>query len=306
MRRYNHVDPSRLITGAKVRRGAALPLWRRDPSGQLRRGEAMKDKPHDDSCFRSRHLTTLASRDLADFFRGSALRWRGPMSPLEEYELGTECGLQIIEADDYGHLPTIDELRRLIDWHTAEETTSEDRPGFAVYVRCPSNLFLDVAGGTLVYVRQIQGRWTVVEDPRRGTARHGGLLPSERPAVLRMTDKERKAVACEWLATLIEEHADTKATLATTATPGEMTDTAFEAAQAKLSSPGTPWKVGWEEFKRKKGRDYCDLQAFIKGFQRWYRDKYGVEYTHKNSNIKIVQPNKRRTKWTSDNLCDRA
>ena len=149
-------------------------------------------------------LVTFAREKHAGLFRQAASRLRQGLDPIEQYRIQEECGRLVIEADELGYLPAIPELRKLIDWHTGDGV--EDRkPGMqAVKVRCPANLFLDVAGGHLVRVRREGEKWAIVEDPSRGTSRHGGLIPSYLPAILRMPDGERQAEACEWPAELIE------------------------------------------------------------------------------------------------------
>jgi hypothetical protein len=160
-----------------------------------------------------RSLAAVAAREYAELFRGAAMRWRQSREAdeehtlcLEAYALDTECGRLMIEALECGYLPAIPGLQELVERHTADDS-ADRKPGMeARLVGCPSNLFWEVAGGHLLHVRNDNGRWTVVEDPWRGTARHGGLIPGALPVALRKPDRERKALACEFLAKLIEDH----------------------------------------------------------------------------------------------------
>ncbi len=174
-------------------------------------------------------VVTLAREKYADLFRQTASRLRQSLTPVEKYSVLEECGRLIIEADELGYLPAIPELRKVIDWHTGDGSTDR-KPGMkAVLVRCPYNLFVEVAGGNQVLARQVGNRWTVLENPTRGTSRCGGLLPSSQPATLRLSDDERQTKACEWLAELIERKAGSAADKSTAAPPAVDFDALFEA-----------------------------------------------------------------------------
>jgi hypothetical protein len=129
---------------------------------------------------------------------------------MEQEKLQEECGRLVIEADEREYLPAIPELRELIRWHTGDGSGDAEPGKQAVRVRCPYMLFLDVAGGHRLQGWWANGKWTTDEDEKKhGTARCGGLIPEREPATLRLSASERYAVACEWLAELIERRAAT-------------------------------------------------------------------------------------------------
>jgi hypothetical protein len=147
----------------------------------------------------------LACEAYAGFFRDAGQKLRQDLDFLERYKVETECGRLIIEAFELGYLPPDPKLEKLVAWHTGDGSRDGETAAHAVRVRCPANLFLDVAGGHMLRVRKTEEGVIQDEDEQRtGTARTGGLVPKDTPFVLRMTPSERSAFACEWLAKQIE------------------------------------------------------------------------------------------------------
>jgi hypothetical protein len=155
-------------------------------------------------------LAILARKKHAELFRQAAGKLRQSLTWMERFLIKEQRGWLIIDAVNAGYLAGLPELQSLVDWHTGDGT-NDRKPGMqAVLVRCASNLFLEVAGGHLVWAQQRGGQWTTVDDPRTGSSRHGGLVPKYQPRTLRLTDAERQAETCELLAELIEANTESE------------------------------------------------------------------------------------------------
>ncbi len=149
-------------------------------------------------------------------FKAAAEQFRRPTpgTRLERLHLGNEryaeypavlpgkCGQWLIDANEAGLIGDRHrQLLDLIDWHTQANTPKPDNRE-SVYMRCAGNLFIDICGGHTITgtLRGEDERGRLIIEDARET---GGLLPRLDPSHLKLSEVERYAATCEWLASII-------------------------------------------------------------------------------------------------------
>jgi hypothetical protein len=155
---------------------------------------------------RDRGSRVNAARDHASRFIDAAKRWRAEPPDPEADRLEDECGRLVIEAAQRDFLPEIPRLREMIPFFIGDQAPVLP-PGVHAALACaPANLFLHLAGVRLFFVRNDRGRMIPETDHVEGSIRLVHLLPVS-PDV---SDSERKARACDLLASMIIIHAGSR------------------------------------------------------------------------------------------------
>jgi len=125
----------------------------------------------------------LLIKRFAARFRNAATQWRdqrrefSQATPWEvrvtEMKLRTTCGELIVEAYKAGVLPHVGGMHDIVAWHTAGDS-DDPRDVHARFVRCPANLFVNIAGGNLAHVFNDGGNVRIIGEP------FGGIAPRLR------------------------------------------------------------------------------------------------------------------------------
>jgi hypothetical protein len=156
---------------------------------------------------------SLQAKVLTNLFQQATARLRsgqippGPAGAIEEYQLLHACGERLIAADRAGLISdTLPDLRAVIDWHTQPDPP--EAQGGIQRVREPYNLFLDIAGGQLLFANLEPEGLRITCDDQGRPKPCGGLMPRVNPSHLELSRNEQHAATCDFLAAAIQSAAE--------------------------------------------------------------------------------------------------
>jgi hypothetical protein len=213
----------------------------------------------------------LRAKHLARNFRRAAeefLADKFEHLSIEQMRLEDQCGQWLIQAQQLGLLSDFPQLCKIVAWHAAPESSSSTG-----YVRCTTNLFLDICGGNQIKCRRTEDGLSFELDEKGQPQLSGGLYPRLLPGHLKLSVAERKAETCSALADLLERQGAGEARVPETQSTREAPS---RKRQTGTNGPEPPNRLWWNNQKHLIGTRAYNLSWKLLDYF-WDRDSAAFE-----------------------------